>query len=151
LAILTDNLSQEQLNSVIMEQLVRRKSWQAGSCDLCLQAASSKLRRRQASQSDAGISLVDQPDFISSPISSSATTAGLRTMGRCGLSPSPCWSFPLGGARPSISKNTPPTTAQLDHRDQHPQPGGCASIIYGMRLAVFVRMLGDVTSGAAFG
>jgi phosphate transport system permease protein len=96
------------------------------------------------------------PSFITQPISSSATTAGLRTalLGSMWvLLITILTAFPLGvGAAIYLEEYATDNWFERIIETNIRNLAGVPSIIYGMLgLAVFVRVFGDVTSGAIFG
>lgn len=157
-AILTANLSQGDMVDVVTEQVIKPTvvtSWtlldslfQRGQIEA--QAAASYPQDTLEFRS--WISL----DFITSSISSSATTAGLRTalLGSFWILAITAVTALVIGVGAAIyleeyaTGNRVEQIIEVNIRNLAAIP----SIIYGMLgLAVFVRALGEVTSGAAFG
>lgn len=158
LALLSDNLSQEELYDVIIRQIVQPTivgSWRL--FDSLFNRAAVEAEAR-ASYPDAELIFYSwlNPRFVTNPISSSATTAGLRTALLGSL-----WvigitvlvAFPVGvGAAIYLEEYAGDHRLNRWIETNIRNLAGVPSIIYGMLgLAVFVRMLGDFTSGAAFG
>jgi phosphate transport system permease protein len=96
------------------------------------------------------------PDFITSPQSSNALVAGVRTaiMGSLWtIFIAILFSFPIGvGAAVYLQEYAKDNAINRFIQTNITNLAGVPSIIYGMLgLALFVRLLGSFTSGAAFG
>lgn len=157
-AVLSDNLNTNEvydlvINNVVQPRIIR--SWRYFESILNRQeidAIAAEDYPGDKLEFKSWVSL----DFITSSVSSSATTAGLRTalLGSAWIiAITAIAAFPLGvGAAIYLEEyardNWINRVIEINIRNLAAVP----SIIYGMLgLAVFVRALGQFTSGAAFG
>lgn len=166
--LIEDNFTQPQMVAVVNEQVVKPQIVQSWRLFDSLFNRSA-IEQEVAARDDLHLKFHSwvNLDFISRPISSSATTAGLRTalLGSMWIIiVTVAFAFPVGvGAAIYLE----------EYAQEHPirvnllglkfnlntlietnvrNLAGVPSIIYGMLgLAVFVRAWGEVTSGAVFG
>lgn len=157
-AILSDNLGQSDVYDLVIDNVVQPKvitSW----------SLIPSIFQRSQIEAEAAAKYPDDSlefrswiswDFISSSVSSSATTAGLRTalLGSFWILAITAITALIVGIGAAIyleeyaSGNAIEQAIEINIRNLAAIP----SVIYGMLgLAVFVRVLGDLTSGAAFG
>ena len=158
-AVLSDNLSQSDIYDLVVEQVIQPKvitSWallpsifQRGQ----IEAEAAEKYPDDSLEFRSWLSL----DFITSSVSSSATTAGLRTalLGSFWILFITAITSLIVGVSAAVyleeyatGKNAIEQLIEINIRNLAAIP----SVIYGMLgLAVFVRALGDLTSGAALG
>jgi phosphate transport system permease protein len=157
--ILSDNLSQGQMleliNDMVVEPLVIRSFLLSQS--LFEREEIDRIHREEYPDDYVEFRSWISLDFITSPIASDATTAGLRTALLGSL-----WilgitvgvAFPLGVGAAIYLEEYADRRSWLNRliETNVRNLAGVPSIIYGMLgLAVFVRALGDITSGAFVG
>jgi phosphate transport system permease protein len=158
-AILADNLGQNDVYDLVLEQVIQPKvvtSW----------SLLDSIFQRPAIEAEAAATYPDDAlefrswiswDFITSSVSSSATTAGLRTalLGSFWIIFITAITALVIGVAAAVyleeyatGDNIIERIIEINIRNLAAIP----SVIYGMLgLAVFVRSIGDFTSGAAFG
>lgn len=158
LQILSDNLSRERMEQILEERVIQPqivRSW----------SLVDSLFREEAVRAEHSEKFADTKlefyswlrlDFITSPISSSPTTAGLRTalLGSMWvLLITVSFAFPVGvGAAIYLEEYSSDSWFERIIETNIRNLAGVPSIIYGMLgLAVFVRALGEITSGAFLG
>lgn len=157
-AVLSDNLNTNEVYDLVIANIVQPRiirSWRYFESILNreeIDAIAAEEYPGDKLEFKSWVSL----DFITSSVSSSATTAGLRTalLGSAWIiAITAIAAFPLGvGAAIYLEEyardNWINRIIEINIRNLAAVP----SIIYGMLgLAVFVRALGHLTSGAAFG
>jgi phosphate transport system permease protein len=157
-AILSANLSQSQLLEAVHSEIVKPQisaSWRLFDSVVNRAAIEAEVVEKYP---DARLEFRSwlSTGFVSRSISSSPITAGLRTALLGSL-----WiigitilvALPLGvGAAIYLEEYAKPNRINRLIETNIRNLAGVPSIIYGMLgLAVFVRVLGDVTSGAVFG
>jgi phosphate transport system permease protein len=157
-AIVADNLSQGDVYDLVVEQVVRPTvvtSW----------TLLDSILQRDRIEAEAAAKYPDDDlqfrswisrDFITSSISSSATTAGLRTalLGSFWIIAITAITSLIVGVAAAIYLEEYATGSRIERLIEINIRNLAAipSIIYGMLgLAVFVRALGELTSGAIFG
>lgn len=158
-ALLTENLSQSRLVDIVLEQIIRPiivGSWSLSESLFNREAVLAEAAQRYPNAEVSFHSWVNL-DFITSSISSSPTTAGLRTALLGTL-----WvvliaaltALPLGIGAAIYLEEYASNRTWLDRLIQTNirNLAGVPSIIYGLLgLFVFVRALGAITSGAFVG
>lgn len=157
-AILSDNLGQGDVYDLVIENVVQPKvitSWSLISSILQRSAIEAEAAEKYPGDSLEFRSWISW-DFITSSVSSSATTAGLRTalLGSFWIILITAITALIVGVSAAIyleeyaSGNAIEQAIEINIRNLAAIP----SVIYGMLgLAVFVRAIGDLTSGAVFG
>ncbi|MAS36940.1 MAG: phosphate ABC transporter, permease protein PstA [Anaerolineaceae bacterium] len=158
-AVLSDNLNQGDIYDLVVEQVIQPKvitSWTLLDSILEREAIEAEAAEKYADDSLEFRSWISW-DFISSSVSSSATTAGLRTalLGSFWIITITAITVLVVGVAAAVyleeyatGGNAIEQLIEINIRNLAAIP----SVIYGMLgLAVFVRALGDVTSGAALG
>jgi phosphate transport system permease protein len=157
--ILIDNLPQERMVDIVYEQIIRPLivgSWSLSESIFNREAVLADAARKHPNAEVSFRSWVNL-DFITSSISSSPTTAGLRTALLGTL-----WvvliaaltALPLGIGAAIYLEEYATNDTWLDRLIQTNirNLAGVPSIIYGLLgLFVFVRALGAITSGAFIG
>ncbi len=156
--ILGINLSQEQLYQVVVSEVLKPQisaSWRLFDSLTNRAGIEAEVAEKHPDSQLVFRSWLST-EFISRSISSTPITAGLRTALLGSL-----WiigitvlvAFPLGvGAAIYLEEYAKPNRINRLIETNIRNLAGVPSIIYGMLgLAVFVRVLGDVTSGAVFG
>ena len=157
-AILSANLSQKQLLEAVNSQIIQPQiaaSWRLFDSIFNRAAIEAEVDEKYPDTQLVFRSWLST-DFINRSISSSPITAGLRTalLGSVWIiGITVLVAFPLGvGAAIYLEEYAKPNRINRLIETNIRNLAGVPSIIYGMLgLAVFVRALGDVTSGAVFG
>ncbi len=157
-AVLSDNLGQSDIHDLVIENVVQptvETSWSLLPSIFQRSQIEAEAAEKYPNDSLEFRSWISW-DFISSSVSSSATTAGLRTalLGSFWIIAITAISALIVGVGAAIyleeyaTGNALEQLIEVNIRNLAAIP----SVIYGMLgLAVFVRGLGDVTSGATFG
>jgi phosphate transport system permease protein len=157
-AILAANFSEAQLEQFVLSEIIKPtvvRSWTLWDSLTARAAIEAQVAEDYPDAELVFYSWLSS-DFLSRPVASDATTAGLRTALLGSL-----WTifitvlvaFPLGvGAAIYLEEYAKPNRINRLIETNIRNLAGVPSIIYGMLgLAVFVRVLGDLTSGAVFG
>lgn len=157
-AIVSDSLSQEDVHDLVIEQVVKPTvvtSWSLLNSIFNRSQIEATFAEKYPNDHLDFRSWISW-DFITSSVSSSATTAGLRTalLGSFWIILITATTALIIGVAAAIyleeyaTGNIIEQLIEINIRNLAAIP----SVIYGMLgLAVFVRALGDFTSGAAFG
>ncbi len=157
-SILSANLSKDQLFDVIYSDIIKPEissSWRLFDSLFNRAAIEAEMAEKYPDAQLIFRSWLSQ-DFITRSISSSPITAGLRTalLGSLWIvAITVLFAFPIGvGAAIYLEEYAKPTRINRLIETNIRNLAGVPSIIYGMLgLAVFVRVLGEITSGAVFG
>jgi phosphate transport system permease protein len=157
-SILTANFSEAQLEQFILSEIIKPtvvRSWPLWDSLTTRAAIEAQVAEDYPDAALVFYSWLSS-DFLSRPVASDATTAGLRTALLGSL-----WTigitvlvaFPLGvGAAIYLEEYAKPNRINRLIETNIRNLAGVPSIIYGMLgLAVFVRVLAGLTSGAIFG
>jgi phosphate transport system permease protein len=156
--LLRTNLSQEELAQLVLAEVVKPQiaaSWLLFE-SLTNRAGIEDWVRENRPEAQVVFRSWLSSDFITRSVSSSPITTGLRTalLGSVWIiSITVLVAFPLGvGAAIYLEEYATPNRINQLIETNIRNLAGVPSIIYGMLgLAVFVRVLGDFTSGAVFG
>lgn len=152
--ILTDNLDQQALVTIVLDQVVVERILETFSLSDSL-AGRAGIEATQAEQY-SGSTLYFKSwlslDFLVSPMSSNATSLGVRTalLGTVWVTVlTVVFAFPVGvGAAIYLEEYAAPNRFNRMVETNIRNLAGVPSIIYGLLgLAVFVRALGDLTGG----